>query len=109
MFLKQIILSMLALLGIVCQVEAKDYQLVSPDGKMTVNVAVEETVKWSLNHGEDALILDSPVSMTLSDGAVYGASDKVSKVTRRSVDQLLQTHIYKKSHVRDAFNEMTLK
>ena len=109
MFLKKIILSMLALLGIVCQVEAKDYQLVSPDGKMTVNVAVEEAVKLSLNHGEDALIVDSPVSMTLSDGAVYGASDKVSKVTRRSVDQLLQTHIYKKSHVRDAFNEMTLK
>ena len=107
--MKRIILSLLLSAGVLCHVEAKDYQLASPDGKVAVTVSAGETVNWSLNHGEDVLIVDSPVSMTLSEGVVYGAADKVFKVSRRSVDQLLPTHIYKKSHVRDAFNEMTLK
>ena len=100
---------LLLFLGILTHAAAKEYPLASPDGKLAVTVNVADGVTWSLNHGEDALIADSPISMTLSDGVVYGAGDKVSKVSRRSVDQMLGTVVYKKDQVRDHFNEMTLK
>ena len=108
--MKKIVCTFLLCLGLVCQAApAKDYSLTSPDGKMAVNVKVGEGISWTLSHGGDALIADSPVSMTLSDGVVYGDGDKVSKVSRRSVDQVVKPHVYKKSEVKDAFNEMTLK
>ena len=108
--MKFISILFLLFLDVVClAAHDKDYSLTSPDGKMVVSVKVGEGISWSLSHGDDALIADSPVSMTLSDGVVYGDGDKVSKVNRRSVDQMVKTHVYKKSEVRDAFNEMTLK
>ena len=101
---------MLLLCSLICQVmTAKDYKLVSPDGKLTLTVKVNENIAWSLNHGSDLLLTDSPVSMTLSDGVVYGKADKVMKASERSVDQTVPTHIYKRNHVRDAFNELVLK
>lgn len=88
---------------------AKDYKLVSPDGKLTVNVMVNDAVLWSLSHEDDLLLVDSPVSMTLSEGVVYGKADKVIKTSNRNVDQTVSTHVYKKSHVTDRFNELLLK
>ena len=96
-------------LGFSALISAKEYVITSPDGKLKVSVNVEQTITYSLNHGGDVLIVDSPVSMTLSDGVVYGASDKVTKVSRKSVDQMLKTEVYKKDQVRDNYNEMTLK
>lgn len=67
-------------LGVLCQAApAKNYNLTSPDGKLKVDVSVGDNITWSLNHIEDALIVDSPISMTLSDGVVYGDGDKVTK------------------------------
>ena len=88
---------------------SKDYVLISPDGSMTVSVKVGDIITWSLDDVGEALIADSPISMTLSDGIVYGSGDKVLKVSRRSVDQMVKTHMYKKAEVKDTFNEMTLK
>ena len=108
--MKKIVLSLMLLCGLFCQIlSAKDYKFVSPDGKLTISVQVDDDIVWSLKHGDDALLLDSPVSMTLSDGIVYGKADKVVKASEKSVDQTLKTHIYKKSHVKDEFNELILK
>ena len=108
--MKKIVVSVLLLCSLVCQVmTAKDYKLVSPDGKLTLDVKVNDDIVWSLKHGDDILLTDSPVSMTLSEGIVYGKNDKVVKASERSVDQTIKTHIYKKSHVKDTFNELVLK
>ena len=107
--MKKLVLAIAFSFCVLLSASAKEYVLTSPGGKLQATVTVEHTISYSLNHGEDALIVDSPVSMTLSDGVVYGAADKVSKVSRRSVDQMLGTVVYKKDQVRDHFNEMTLK
>jgi len=107
--MKKLVLALAFSFCVLLSASAKEYVLTSPDGKLQASVKVEHTISYSLNHGEDALIADSPISMTLSDGVVYGAGDKVSKVSRRSVDQMLGTVVYKKDQVRDHFNEMTLK
>ena len=107
--MKKLVLALAFSFCVLLSASAKEYVLTSPDGKLQASVKVEHTISYSLNHGEDALIADSPISMTLSDGVVYGTADKVSKVSRRSVDQMLGTVVYKKDQVRDHFNEMTLK
>lgn len=107
--MKKLVFALALSFCVLSPVSAKEYVLTSPDGKLNTTVKVEQTITYSINHGADVLITESPISMTLSDGVVYGAGDKVSKVSRRSVDQMLGTVVYKKDQVRDHFNEMTLK
>ena len=85
------------------------YELTSPDGRLVLSVAVGSEVSYTLSHDGDVLMDKSEISMTLSDGTVYGGMQKRPKVLRRSVNQTLPTHFYKKAEVVDDFNEMTLK
>ena len=89
--------------------ESKSYILVSPDGKLNVTVEAGEGIAYSLSHEGDLLLDRSPIGMYLTDGTVFGGVQPVRKVTRRSVDQNLSAIMYKKSEVRDCFNEMILK
>lgn len=84
------------------------YQVLSPDGKLSATVVVGTSVSYTVALDGLQLIAPSEISMTLSDGIVFGQNDRVRKVTRRSVDQVLSAVIYKKAEVRDNFNEMTL-
>lgn len=87
----------------------KQYGLQSPDGGLDVEVKVGEGITYTLSHDGALLLSDSPVSMTLEGGAVYGADDKVIKAVRRSVDQTIKTVLYRKAVVKDAYNELALK
>ena len=87
----------------------KNHTLSSPDGTLTVRVKSGESLSYSLSLDGRELIADSPVSMTLSGGKVYGESAGVIKETRRSVDTVIPSPFYKKAEVKDRFNELTLK
>lgn len=51
------------------------------------------------------LIEPSEISMTLSDGIVFGENDKVRKEKKASADQTLPTVAYKKAEVCDNYYE----
>lgn len=87
----------------------KNYTIASPDGKLSVEIATGDEITYSLTHSGDVIIQESPVSMTLADGTVYGGSAKVKKATRRTVDQVISAMFYKKNKVVDNYNELTLK
>ncbi|WP_185964924.1 glycoside hydrolase family 97 N-terminal domain-containing protein, partial [Klebsiella pneumoniae] len=87
----------------------KQYGLQSPDGRLYVKVEVGKGISYTLVHDGALLLSDSPVSMTLEGGAVYGDDDKVVKAVRRSVDQTIKAVLYRKAEVKDAYNELALK
>ena len=84
------------------------YRVVSPDGHLSAAVVVGKEISYTVAMDEMQILNPSRVSMTMSDGTVFGADDKVRKVRRASVDQILKPVLYKKSEVRDNYNEMTL-
>ncbi|MGM9739581.1 MAG: glycoside hydrolase family 97 catalytic domain-containing protein [Candidatus Cryptobacteroides sp.] len=84
------------------------YSLNSPDGRLLVNVNAVGHLSWSLSCAGETLVEDSPMSLTLGDGTVLGTGLKSARVIRRSVDINVPAAVYKKSFVRDNFNEMTL-
>lgn len=84
------------------------YRVVSPDGHLSAAVVVGKEISYTVAMDEMQILNPSRVSMTMSDGTVFGADDKVKKVRRASVDQILKPVLYKKSEVRDNYNEMTL-
>ena len=85
------------------------YELASPDGMLKLTVTSGDAITYVLRHDGDVLLDKSEIAMSLADGSVYGGVQKNPKVSRRTVDQTLPTHFYKKAEVRDNFNEMTLK
>lgn len=87
----------------------KNYELNSPDGKLSVSVEAGEGISYTLTHGGDLLMKDSHLGMYMTDGTVFGGIQPVKKVSRRSVSSTIPAFMYKKAEVKDEFNEMTLK
>lgn len=107
--MKKIILSLAAaLLAICASAAAKSYNVSSPDGSLVATVNAGGQLSWSLAKDGKTVLEPSLISMKLSDGTVYGAPQKVQKVVRASVDRQLPNPFYKKSQVREAYNEMTV-
>ena len=87
----------------------KSYELKSPDGKLNVSVLAGEGISYSVSYDGDVLLGDSPIGMYMTDGTVFGGTEKVLKATRKTVDQIISAVVYKKAEVRDNYNELTLK
>lgn len=85
----------------------KKYQIKSPDQNLKVEVTVAENVTFSILQ-DDKKLMDSEVSLTLQDGEVLGKNAKVSKVTKRAVDEEIKAPFYKKDVVKDVYNQMNL-
>lgn len=87
----------------------KVYELKDASGKVQVNVTVsDKDVAYSVLHEGDVMVDQSPISMTLTDGTIFGKNPKVAKVIRKSVNETIYPPIYKKKSIKDEFNEMTL-
>ena len=87
----------------------KNYDLKSPNGKLSVSVEAGEGISYTLTHDGDLLLDKTSISMATTTGELFGGIQPVRKVTRRSVSQIIPTVLYKKAEVKDEFNEMTLK
>lgn len=83
--------------------------LTSPDGKIEVSIETEGKVSYSVTYNGKQILAPSTVSMSLSDGAVFGADKKPSKVKTGSVETRgIPTVAYKKNAVDDIYNFLTL-
>lgn len=65
----------------------RKFTLQSPSGTLRVEVAATDSITYRLYHGDDLMLGDSPLSLTLGDGRVLGANDRLSGASRRSAAQ----------------------
>ncbi len=86
----------------------RTYSLASPDGRLSVSVELGEEISYTVEADGVLLLAPSRISMTLSDGTVYGGAAKLRKVSRTSADRTYDAAVYKRSRVRDHYNEMIL-
>ena len=68
---------------------AESYVLKSPDGKLQVNVEISDNIRFSVNHEQTEVIAPSPVSMTLTDGSVWGQKPKLKAKKHKALIKLL--------------------
>src|SRR6185312_15113160 len=103
-----LLLCIVSPLSLVLAQTGKNYQLKSPDGKISINIAAGATVKWSVNHGAAEVIMPSEISVTLDNGEVLGKNAVVKKSATASANEVINTPIYKKDKVQDNYNQLTL-
>lgn len=82
--------------------------LKSPDGRLQMKVEINDRISFSVNHEQTEVVALSPVSMTLTDGTVWGANPKLKNKKSQNVNQKISTPIYKKSEIEDGYNELVL-
>lgn len=87
---------------------SKDYKVLSPDGRISVFISVEDEISYTLKADGKVLMEKNRISMNLDGGIVFGKGDKVRKAVTASISQTHTPVIYKKNKVQDNFNELTL-
>jgi alpha-glucosidase len=87
---------------------AQQYKLQSPDGKISVQIDLKEKITFTVKHENDVIVAPSPISMKISEGGDFGVNPKVKKATSSRVDQIIDAPIYRRSKIRDQFNQLTL-
>jgi len=84
------------------------YEVNSPDGRLAASIEVGEKITYSVVFDGQKILSDAAISMSLSEGIVFGENDAVRKTRKELVDQVLQTTVYQRANVRDNYNELTL-
>lgn len=89
-------------------VQAKDYELKSPDGKLSVTVVVGDEISYSIASGDDLVLSPSKIAMILDDGTSFGKASKVRSSKVASINQTIEAHFYKRDKVADVYNELAV-
>ena len=87
----------------------KQYSLTSPDGKLKTNITTGKQLTYDITFHNQQVLESSPLSMTLDNGEVWGENDKVSKVTRKSINGKISTPLYRANEIVENYNELTLQ
>ncbi|MBR6932814.1 MAG: glycoside hydrolase family 97 N-terminal domain-containing protein, partial [Bacteroidales bacterium] len=99
-----------ASLILVCSAsEAKDYKVLSPDGRTEVTVSVGQNINWRVTRDGVCIIQPSEMAVVLDEGTVLGAAPRVTSAKMLSVDKSFRTPVYHKSEIRDRYNLLVLK
>lgn len=108
--MKPIILFLCCILFIPTCIKAQTMQtLESPDKKLKINIHIGEIIEYQVFHETDVILQKSPVSMTLTDGRVFGKNPELTKVSTHSENEEIDALIYKKEKVKNSYNELKLK
>ena len=102
--------TLLSIMLLLCAsvLNAKEYQLQSPDGNLVVSIRTGDQLLWRINKKGKTITDFSEASLRLSDGTVYGSGTQFRRPRFRTVDETLVTPIYKRAEVRNVYNEMVL-
>ena len=107
--MKRITLAILALITtLFLNARERSYKIVSPSGKIETEINVGSGVNYGIRLDGRTILEQSPVSMTLSDGRIWGSNPKILKVARSSYDSVSEAPFYKASKVRDNYNCLTI-
>ena len=88
---------------------ASRYDVTSPDGSLKAEVVVADgKITYSVFKDGVAMLAPSEIGMTLSDGTAYDGTVKLLKSRKASVDAMLDAQFYKKAHVKENYNMLSL-
>lgn len=86
----------------------QNFQLVSPNGKIEVTIALSDKITWTITHEKEAVLNASPMSMTINDSEIVGKNPVLSNTKKESPKTSFETPFYKKKKVEDNYNLLLL-
>ncbi|MDR2813190.1 MAG: glycoside hydrolase family 97 protein [Prevotellaceae bacterium] len=87
----------------------KQFTLQSPSGALKAEISVDKAVSYAVLHKGDVVLASSAISISLADGAQWGVDPKLIKKETRTVNSVIASPFYKKSTVKEHYNELKLR
>lgn len=88
-------------------INAKNFELTSPDNKLKIEISIEDRICYTVKHGQDTLIYPSFISMKL-ENKIPGRNPKIKTTKTNSVNTVIQSPFYKRSSIKDNYNELKI-
>lgn len=77
---------------------SREIGVTSPDGRLKVTIELKEQITWSVQAGDDLLMKDCALTLTLRDG-VLGVNPKLRSVKRGTIDESVKREVPLKNAV----------
>ena len=88
---------------------AKDYSVMSPDGKINVMISVNKEIKWSAQVSGNSVFKDNTLSLNLMKN-ILGENPRVISAKRNYVDEFVASVVPVKSkEILNRYNQLRLK
>ena len=101
--------TLLAVMSIIClMMQAANYEVSSPNGKLTVTVKTDETVTWSVSYNGTVILLPSAIDIRMQQGGKVLGMGKIGKVAKRQITNSFATPFYKKEKVDDNYGQLLM-
>ena len=90
------------------RIPGDSYLLKSPNGKISVFIKTGDKLKYSIKHEDTQILDDSEIALILDNGTALSSDYQGTKTKKTSVDQIIKAPFYKKSQVKDCYNELEI-
>ncbi len=88
--------------------QPKPIKLSSPDKKTVATIYVGDKIRYSLSQDGVEVLSPSEISMTLSDGSVWGVGSQLLSIDESSEDKIIETPRYRSTHIVDKYNNLVM-
>jgi len=88
---------------------AGKYELRSPDDKLTISISTGNKILYSLQSEKDTLLYPSNIALEIENSVSFGVNSHLINAKRNSVNEIINTPVYKKSDIENKYNELVLK
>ena len=106
--MKRIILLLSALFLCVEAFAAKEYKLLSPNGKLEVTITAEPQLCYSVKCDGEQILAPSQIGLKIYEGATLGEKIAVKKVKRTTVNTEIPTLFYFRNTIKDHYNALRI-
>ena len=106
--LKAMLFSLTLFGSVAITAQSKKISLNSPDGKTSTDITVGKTIQYSITQDGQKVLSPSTLSMTLSDGTIWGSNSIVKSVKTDEVNTVIDAPFYKSKKVTDHYKKAVL-
>jgi alpha-glucosidase len=87
----------------------KRLSLISPDGRLQVDVSIADSIRFQLAHDEEIVLNSGAIAMKLGNGKTFGIKSHLKQSKTITVKQEIPAHFYKRNRINDEYAELTLE
>lgn len=106
--MKKSILAFLCMVFTISVHAQKQFKATSPDGRIVATVTLGDKLNYSISHDGETILHNSPVSLTLSSGEVWGEKPQLSQSSQKNIRQTITSPFYRKDKIEDEYTLLTL-
>ena len=107
--MKNFLSSLIMVLFLIPISAQEKFSLTSPDGSLVANIVVDKQLSYNIQFQGKEVLSSSPLSITTSEGVIWGNNPHLLSTSRKSVNQMVPSPFYRATELSDNYNQLVLR